>query len=119
MTMSTCTCGARILEGAGWCPVCLKSVVDADDLLGELNDAFRKTTWAPPEALLAPSRPPVHSRWRAGPRSFGLGVKLALTVVTVGITALGVRYFGFFFEAPLIIVTALLMRSTWTRERIR
>ena len=117
--MSPCSCGARIPEEARWCPVCLKIPVDRNDLLGELHDTFQKTTWAPPEALLAPSPPPVHSRWRAGPRSFGLGVKLALTVATVGITALGVRYFGFFLEAPLIIVTALLMRSTWTRERVR
>jgi hypothetical protein len=117
--MSTCSCGARLPDAAGWCPVCLKTVVDSDDLLGELHDTFRKTTWSPPEALIAPSPPPVHSRWRAGPRSFGLRVKLALTVVTVGITAFGVKYFGFFFVAPLMIVTALLMRSTWTRERVR
>jgi hypothetical protein len=117
--MSTCSCGARIHEGADWCPVCLKTVVDSGDLLVELHETFRKTTWAPPEALIAPSPLPVHSRWRAGPRSFGLRVKLALTVVSVGTTAFGVRYFGFSFVAPLIIVTALLMRSTWTRERIR
>jgi hypothetical protein len=117
--MSTCSCGARIPDAAGWCPVCLKTVVDSDDLLGELHETFQKTTWAPPEALIAPSPPPVHSRWRAGPRSFGLRVKLALTFLTVGITAVAVKSFGFFFVAPLIIVTALLMRSTWTRERIR
>jgi hypothetical protein len=117
--MSTCSCGARIPDQAGWCPVCLKSVVDPEELLGELHETFQKTTWAPPEALLAPSPPPVHSRWQAGPRSFGLRVKLALTFVSVGITALGVKMFGFFFVAPLIIITALLMRSTWTRERIR
>jgi hypothetical protein len=117
--METCSCGARVPLGAGWCPVCLKRPVDPEQLLDELHDAFRKTTWAPPEALLAPSSTPVHSRWRAGPRSFGLRVKLALTLLSVGITALGVKMFGFFFVAPLIIVTALLMRSTWTRERIR
>jgi len=118
MDMSTCSCGARIPEDAGWCPVCLKSVVDQGDLLEELHETFRKTTWTPPEALLTPSPPPIHSRWRAGPRSFGLRVKLALTIPSVAISVFGVKYFGFFFVAPLIIVTALLMRATWTRERV-
>jgi len=117
--METHSCGARVPENAQWCPLCLESVVDTDALLGELHDTFQKTTWAPPEVLLAPSPPPVHSRWRAGPRSFGLRVKLALTFMSVGVTALAVKMFGFFFVAPLIIVTALLMYSTWTRERIR
>ena len=117
--MSTCSCGARIPEEAGWCPVCLKIPVDRNDLLGELHETFQKTTWSPPEALVAPCPPPVHSRWRAGPRSFGLRVKLALTFASVGITALGAKMFGVFFVAPLIIVTALLMRATWVRERVR
>jgi hypothetical protein len=46
-------------------------------------------------------------------------VKLALTVVTVGITVFGVKLFGFFFVSPWIIATALIMYSTWTRERVR
>ena len=117
--MSTCSCGARIPEEAGWCPVCLKTPVDQAALLDELNDTFLKTTWSAPAALLAPNAPPVHSRWRAGPRSFGLRVKLALTAISIGISALGVRMFGLFFVAPWIIVTALLMYSTWTRERVR
>jgi hypothetical protein len=117
--METCSCGARVPAGAGWCPVCLKRPVDPEQLLDELHDTFRKTTWSAPAALLAPNPPPVHSRWRAGPRSFGLRVKLALTFASVGITALGVRMFGFFFVAPWIIVTALLMYSTWMRERVR
>src|SRR5437588_10427660 len=117
--MRTCSCGARVPDGAGWCPICLKTLVDTDDLLGELHETFQKTTWSPPQALVAPSPPAVHSRWRAGPRSFGLRVKLALTFVSVGITALGVKMFGFFFVAPLIVVTALLMYSTWMRERVR
>ena len=65
--MSTCSCGARIPEEAGWCPVCLKTPVAEAALLEELNDSFGKTTWSAPAALLAPNPPQVHSRWRAGP----------------------------------------------------
>jgi len=118
ITMEICSCGARLPDGAKWCPVCLKTVVDQGALLDELHDTFRKSAWSPPKALVAPSPRPVHSRWRAGPRSFGLRVKLTITIVSVGITAAGAKFFGFVFVAPLIIVTGLLMYSTWTRERV-
>ena len=117
--METCSCGARLPENAPWCPICFKAPVDGDDLLDELHDTFRKTTWSPSEALTAPSAPPVHSRWQSGPRSFGLRVKLAISFVSIGITALGAMSFGFFFVAPWIIATVLLMYATWMRERVR
>ena len=119
LDMSTCTCGARLPEEAEWCPICLRTVIDRDALLGELHDTFGKTAWTAPEALTRQSAPAVYSRWRSGPRSFGLRVKLAITLVSLGITAFGVRYFGFFFTAPVIITTALLMYSVWMRERVR
>jgi hypothetical protein len=119
LDMEACTCGARLLENAAWCPVCLKVPVDRDDLIEELHDTFRKTTWATPERFMEPSPPPVYSRWRAGPRSFGIRVKLAFSIVTVGLTAVGVKFFGFFLFAPWIIATSLLMYSTWMRERVR
>ena len=117
--MDTCTCGARLSEDAAWCPVCLKVPVDRDALLDELHETFRKTTWSASPALTAPAPPSVYSRWRSGPRSFGLRVKLTITIVSVGITALGVISFGYFFVAPVIVSTALLMYSTWMRERVR
>jgi hypothetical protein len=117
--MGTCSCGARIPENAAWCPVCFKVPVDPERLLHELHDTFGKTTWSPPAVLVAPSPPPMHSRWRAGPRSFGLRVKVVITFVSVGITTLGVLSFGYFFVAPIIVVTGLLLRETWRRERIR
>ena len=117
--MDTCTCGAHLTEDAEWCPVCLKVPIDRDALLDELHETFRNTTWTAPPALTAPAPPSVYSRWRSGPRSFGLRVKLAITIVSVGITALGVISFGYFFVAPVIVSTALLMYSTWMRERIR
>jgi len=119
LVMETCTCGARLDEGAPWCPICLKVPVDRAALLEELNETFRKTTWTAPSALIAAAPPPVYSRWRSGPRSFGLRVKLAITFFTVGITAIAVVSFGYFFVAPVIISTTLLMYATWTRERIR
>jgi hypothetical protein len=119
LDMGTCSCGARIPENASWCPVCLRTVVDRDDLLVELHDTFREKAWSPPRAVTAPRPPAVHSRWRAGPRSFGLRVKLAITIVSVGVTAASAKFLGIFSVAPLIGVTALLMRATWARERIR
>ena len=119
LDMETCNCGARLPENAAWCPVCLKVPVDRNALLDELHETFHKTTWTTPPALTAPAPPPVYSRWRSGPRSFGLRVKLAITIVSIGITALGVIFFGYFFVAPMIVSTALLMYSTWFRERIR
>ena len=118
LVMEACTCGARLPENAAWCPVCLKVPVDRDALLDELHDTFRKTTWAAPERLTVPTPPSVYSRWRSGPRSFGLRVKLAITFVSVGVTALAIVSFGYFFVAPVIISTVLLMYATWTRERI-
>jgi len=119
LDMETCTCGARLPERAEWCPVCLKVPVDRDALLDELHETFRKTSWTAPGTLTGPSLPPVYSRWRAGPRSFGLRVKLAVTFVGVGITVFGVMFYGYFFAAPLIISTALLMYALWMRERVR
>jgi hypothetical protein len=119
LDMETCSCGARLPENAAWCPVCLKVPVDRSALLDELHETFRKTSWIAPETLTAPSPPPVYSRWRAGPRSFGLRVKLAITFVTLGITVLGVISFGYFFSAPVIISATLLMYSVWVRERVR
>jgi len=117
--MSTCSCGTTLADEAGWCPVCFKKPVDRERLLDEMNETFGKTTWSPPERLMQKSAPPVYSRWRAGPRSFGLRVKMAISLVSIGITVAGVRFFGFFFVAPLIIATALIMYSTWFRERVR
>jgi hypothetical protein len=117
--MSTCACGTTLADNAEWCPVCLKKPVDRDKLLDEMHETFRKTTWSPPERLTKQRADPVYSRWRAGPRSFGPRVKVAITVVSVGTTVAGATVFGVLFVAPLIIVTTLLMYSTWTRERIR
>jgi len=119
LDMGNCTCGARMPENAVWCPVCLKVPVDKDALLDELNDTFRKTSWTAPDTLTAPSLPPVYSRWRAGPRSFGLRVKLSVTLVSVAITVFGVMFYGYFFMAPVIVSAALLMYYFWMRERVR
>ena len=116
--MDICTCGARLPTDARWCPVCLKVPVDRDALVDELHETFRKTTWTPPRKLVAPAPPPVYSRWRSGPRSFGLRGKLAITIASVGLTLLGYLFAGL-TVLPLVFAAAWLIRETWTRERIR
>ena len=79
--MEACTCGARLPEDSAWCPICLKAVIDPDDLLAELHDTFRKTTWTAPERLTRPAPPKRFTRWRATLFTFGPRVKVPITIV--------------------------------------
>lgn len=81
LDMETCTCGAPVADEAPWCPLCFRKVVDPDDLLEELHETFRKTTWDPPKALVAPPPPKRFSRWEASVLTFGPRVKLGVTAV--------------------------------------
>jgi hypothetical protein len=134
--METCRCGTQLKDGTEWCPVCLRRPLDKDGLVAELNDTFRKTTWATPERLTKPSPPSVFSRWRAGPLSFGPRVKIALTVVisaymlytVVPLAPWGwfrhqegyspARAFGLFEIFLTIVVGAALLRAIWKKSRV-
>jgi len=131
-----CRCGAEMHEDAEWCPVCLRKPVDENALVAELHDTFKKTTWAPPEELIAPSPPKRFSRWHPGPLSFGPRVKITLTVLisaymlytVVPLAPWGwfghqegyhpARAFGAFEIVLTLIVGALLLRAIWKRSRI-
>jgi hypothetical protein len=134
--METCSCGARIPAQARWCPVCLRPPVDRDALVEELHDAFRKTTWTPPQELARVPRTPRYSRWDATLFTFGPRTKVAVTIL-VGLLTVAVLWnlqpwnlfrhdqashpanAFLFFETVLVIgaVTAFL-RVLWKRARV-
>jgi len=133
--MKVCSCGARLVEGARWCAVCLRPPIDPDDLIEELHDTFRKTTWLPPEHLVAPPPPKRFSRWQAGPLTFGprfkVGVTILLSLVTLD-WLWSIQPWTLFRhpsshpEGPFIIFSTLLLlaivtvflRAVWKRERV-
>jgi hypothetical protein len=134
LDMETCTCGARLPENAGWCPVCLKVPVDRDALLDELHDTFRKTTWTPPERLTRPAPPKAFTRWRATLFTFGPRVKIPLTVAVGAVMLQSIwitqpwslfKHSGFetakpFLVFQLVLTTVcggLFLRALWRKAR--
>lgn len=77
---------------------------------------------APPGAAL-PGAAPVHSRWRGGPTSFGPLGRLLLTALVLLPPALLVWVAGpmglTMCVGWLILGVPLLLRSVWTRARVR
>jgi hypothetical protein len=134
--MSNCPCGAALSSEAEWCPVCLKRVVDPEQLLDELHDTFRKTTFTPPEHLVASPPPKRFSRWEGGPLTFGPGLKVTLTVLVLGIvldTLWTLKPWAWFlhhdgdhparafaaFEILLVVAGgAFFLRALWKRTRV-
>ena len=134
LDMGTCTCGARLPENAEWCPICFRKPVDRGDLLAELHDTFRTSTWTPPEHLVAPAPPKRFTRWRATMFTFGPRVKVSLTIAIAAVmldsiwTAQPWSFFKHndgdlakpFFLFQVLITTfcgGLLLRALWRKAR--
>jgi hypothetical protein len=137
LDMSTCSCGATLTEDAEWCPICFRKAVDHDELLTELHDTFRKTTWTPADHLTRPAPPKRFTRWRATFFTFGPRVKVPISAV-VGACMLysiwiaqpwrllkksGVGDFGKPFLVFQLFLTltlgALVLRLLWQKARER
>ena len=134
LDMEACTCGARLPENAAWCPVCLKTVVDTDDLLAELHDTFRKTTWTAPEHLTKPAPPQRFTRWRATVFTFGPRVKVPVTIMVACVMLYSVwlaqpwhlfkssagdtaKPFVIFQLTITMVCGGLFLRALWRRAR--
>ena len=125
-------CGARLFEGATFCGRCHAPVRPSDEEVGELLrevdaaggrwQAPRTPAerWRPDERHTAPSPEYIGSRIHKSTLSFGLGGRLALTALTIGIVA-----WAFLFSPSpgsglvLGVVSVWVVKDIWKKARIR
>lgn len=106
----TCpTCGAAARADATWCGQCH----------GALGGAVAAPTRFVPVAN-SPAAPAVYSRWRGGPTSLGPVGRISWTVGVLLVAAFAVFSGDIFFMGIwLLLVGPLILRSVWSRARIR
>lgn len=105
----TCpTCGASARPDATWCGQCHAS----------LGTVAAPTRLVP--RVAGPTVQPVYSRWRGGPTSLGPVGRLSWTLGVLLVAAFAVFSGDIFFMGIwLLLVGPLVLRSVWSRARIR
>jgi len=119
-------CRAPLSEGATWCRVCFRRVLEIDprELAEELTSTYRpRTRWERPAPEPRPE--PAFSRIVAGPLSFGLAAKVTMTAALGAMLFLYLAgnawsdIYAIVMGIPGVLGAVLLLRVIWRRERIR
>ena len=123
-------CGAAMSEESVWCPRCFRRPVTdeaAAALVAEVDRLSQPERWEPPRRFH--ERRTTRSMWSrrfAGPTSFGLRGRIAMTAILAGLFVLGALQLGVSTNGgPCTIIyvgftlpgSLLLIREFWKKER--
>jgi hypothetical protein len=107
-------CGATARPDAQWCGQCYRSFLDARRP-EHLGHGPQRTV---PQQLTA--RPAVHSRWRKSSTTYGPLGRMLWTLLVVLVA--GLCWFSadpFAIAGWCLIAAPLILRSVWSKSRVR